>query len=235
MTSLHAQNLVVGVEDIAYFPYFDFNSNENSFSKTILEKFATDNGHTISYVSLPVKQFSKWLHENNIDFKFPDNQRWHDPNVKNNGAEYYSNDVVYLRAGTIVLLKNKEKPKSFFKNLGMISGFDPTLWRAEIANNEINILSDTSPKVLMKHLVNGLVDGVDVDIAVAKFYLNSLGLDHQLTYSVALPQDVFSYQLSTIKYPEIIEQFNRWLDTNPNFLAATRREFHIPAETLLVQ
>lgn len=224
----HKKNLLIGVEDISYYPYFDYNEGDASLSKTLLDKFAADRGYTINYLALPVKQFSKWLYINDIDFKYPDNQRWHDPNRDEHNAQYYSDDMFYLTAGTVVLLANKQKPKAFFKNLGMISGFDPTLWKADIANNRVSLLDDTSPKVLMKHLVNGLVDGVDIDIAVAEHYLASLGLDTQLAYSDALPQEVFSHQLSTIKYPEIIVEFNQWLKQNVSFIQAAKVKFNIP-------
>ena len=224
------KNLVIGVEDIAYYPYFDYTGSDTSLSKTILDKFAADSGYTLTYVALPVKKFSKWLYENDIDFKYPDNKRWHQPSATEHNAEYYSDPLFYLRAGTVVLLENSDKPKTYFHSLGMISGFDPTLWREEIIKGEVSILDDSSTKVLIKHLVNGLVDGIDVDIAVANYYLNTLGLNHALTYSNTLPQDLFSHQLSTIKYPEIIEQFNQWLNANHAFIQANLQQFNIPKE-----
>jgi polar amino acid transport system substrate-binding protein len=228
-TAQQTKHLVIGVEDIAYYPYFDYTGNETSLSKAILDRFAANQGYTISYVALPVKQFSKWLYENDIDFKYPDNKRWH-PATRNHNAEYFSDAIFYLRAGTVVLLQDKDRPKTFFKSLGMISGFDPTLWKAEIASGKVNILDDSSTKMLIKHLVNGLVDGVDIDIAVAKYYLESLGIEQQLTYSDTLPQEIYSHQLSTIKYPEVIHQFNQWLAHNGDFLEASLHKFHIPIE-----
>jgi polar amino acid transport system substrate-binding protein len=233
-TAQQAKNLVIGVEDIAYYPYFDYTGNETSLSKAILDKFAAEQGYTLSYVALPIKQFSKWLYENDIDFKYPDNERWH-PAIKDHDAEYFSDAIFYLRAGTVVLLQDKDRPKAFFKSLGMISGFEPTLWKAEIASGEVNILDDASTKVLIKHLVNGLVDGVDMDIAVANYYLKSLGIKQQLAYSSVLSQEIFSHQLSTIKYPEIIQQFNQWLAHNREFLEASLHKFHIPIEQPALQ
>ncbi|WP_340680395.1 hypothetical protein [Paraglaciecola sp.] len=227
-THLYAQNLVVGVEDVSYYPYFDFAASDTSFSKSVLDKFAADMGHTISYVPLPIKQFSKWLYENNVDFKFPDNKRWQDASESDSHATYFSNSVLYLRAGTIVLARNKDKPAVFFKNLGMVTGFYPTLWIDKIAKKRVSLLDDTSPKVLVKHLVNEIVDGIDIDIAVANHYLKELNANEQLVYSSKLTQEVFGHQLSTIKYPEIIEQFNQWLAKNPEYLKTLKQQFAIP-------
>lgn len=221
------ENLVIGVEDISYYPYFDYTKSETSLSKTILDKFAADNGYTITYIALPIKQFSKWLYENDIDFKYPDNKRWLQHNIKIHEAQYFSDGIVHMRAGTVVLLKNKDKPISFFKNLGMINGFDPSLWGQEIDKKKVHILDDSSPKVLVKHLINGIIDGVDLDIEVANHYLNSLGLDAEVTYSSTFPQYIFSHHLSTIKHPQIIQQFNQWLAKNSEFISTSLRSFNV--------
>ncbi|AGH44241.1 hypothetical protein [Paraglaciecola psychrophila] len=42
----------------------------------MLDKFAEDSGHKITYLPLPINQFPKWFFEEDIDFKFPDNRRW---------------------------------------------------------------------------------------------------------------------------------------------------------------
>jgi hypothetical protein len=228
MSQAQAQKLVVGVEDVSYFPYFDYTSSKTSFSKSVLDKFAADTGHTVNYVPLPIKQFSKWLYESNVDFKFPDNQRWQDESQSDSRATYFSDSILYMRAGTVVLAKNKDKPAVFFKNLGMITGFFPTLWLEAIANKQVNILDDTSPKVLVTHLVNGIVDGIDIDIAVANHYLKELNINEQLVYSSQLSQEVFSHQLSTLKYPDTINQFNQWLANNQKYINTLKQQFLIP-------
>lgn len=225
---LLAKNLVIGVEDIAYYPYFDFTASNNSFSKMVFDKFASDSGHSVTYVPLPIKQFSKWLHKSNVDFKFPDSRRWQDSSPSDSHATHFSESVLYMRAGTIVLEINQDKPSTFFKSLGMIDGYYPNLWLEKIARNEVNLLRDTSAKVLVKQLVNEIVDGIDIDLGVAQYYMKELQIDQPITYSSQLKQNVFSYQLSTLKYPEIIEQFNHWLAANQHFLSKIKTQLRIP-------
>lgn len=232
---LAATHLVIGVEDISYYPYFDYTSSQTSFSKLVLDKFAADSGHSITYVRLPIKQFSKWLYESNVDFKFPDNRRWQDATESDSHATYFSDPLLFMRAGTIVLKQNQDKPKVYFKYLGMITGFYPTLWMDEIAKNEVNLLDDTSAKVLVKQLVNGIVDGIDIDIAVAEHYLKELQIDQQVAYSSQLQQQVFSHHLSTLKYPEIISQFNQWLANNQDFVARTKKQLSIPEVAEIIE
>ncbi|MFQ3198697.1 MAG: hypothetical protein ACI8R9_000253 [Paraglaciecola sp.] len=51
--------LIIGVEDIHYYPYYDCKTQRPSFSKDLLDKFADDSGHKITYLPLPINQFSK--------------------------------------------------------------------------------------------------------------------------------------------------------------------------------
>jgi polar amino acid transport system substrate-binding protein len=227
-SAAQAQNLVVGVEDIPYSPYYDFNTTEARFSRVLLDQFAADTGHTITYVPLPIKQFSKWLLVHDIDFKFPDNKRWLAPGEEGYPANYYSDDIVYLRAGTAVLKKNKHLPKDNFRVIGKITGFDPTLWRDRIASGEVKVLEDSSPKVLTKHLAMGNIDGADIDIGVINFYLHELNIQADVTYHDTLGQTVFAYQLSTNKYPEIIEAFNQWLASHQAYINTLKQRFALP-------
>jgi polar amino acid transport system substrate-binding protein len=227
---VQAMNLVVGVEDIPYSPYYDFNTTDARFSRVLLDQFAADTGHTITYVPLPIKQFSKWLLVHDIDFKFPDNKRWLAPGEEGYPANYYSHDIVYLRAGTAVLKINQNRPEAQFKIIGKITGFDPTLWRDKIASGEVKVLEDTSPKVLTKHLAMGNIDGVDIDIGVINYYLHELNIQAEVAYHDTLGQTVFGYQLSTNKYPEVIEQFNQWLANNQDYVNSLKQRFDLPDE-----
>jgi hypothetical protein len=133
-----ADNFVMGVEDINYYPYFDFTSENRNFTKVLFDQFAKDNGHQISYLPLPIKQFPKWLFEENIDFKFPDNTRWQETSNIHQLKIHFSDEVVAMTAGTLVLAKNKHKDETFFKNIGTITGFHPTLWVKQIEQGKVS-------------------------------------------------------------------------------------------------
>lgn len=222
-----AGNFVIGVEDLSYYPYYDFASNNTSFSKVIFDRFAKENGHQISYLPLPIKQFPKWLYEENIDFKFPDNVRWQQRNNEHHLPIYFSDEVVAMTAGTLVLAKNKDKDPDFFKTIGIIAGFFPTLWEKKIEQGKVKLYEDSSSKILVKHLVNGLLDGLDIDLAVANAGLQSLQIQQPLVVSEKLPKQIFAYQISTVKYPEIIEQFNQWLVKRREYVESVKAQFGI--------
>ena len=220
---------IIGVEDVNYFPYFDFSSKNPSFSKDLFDRFAKDSGHQITYLPLPIKQFSKWLFKENIDFKFPDNQRWQEQGLGPEHTLHFSDDILLMTAGTLVMDKNKHKPQSFIVNVGTIIGFQPTLWMEQIARGEVKLIEDRSPKILVKQLVHGIVDGLDIDLAVANYHVKELKLDNKIVLSQKIERQVFAYKLSSLKYPEVIAQFNRWLAQNEKFVTALKSRYEILA------
>lgn len=222
-----ADNFVVGVEDLQYYPYFDFASDNNSFARALLDQFAKDNDHHITYLPLPIKQFPKWLFEENIDFKFPDNARWQEKNNIHHLKIIYSDEVLELIAGTLVLEKNSNKDIASFKSIGTVTGFYPTLWLDKIAQGKVSIFEDPSPTILVQYLLRGLIDGLDIDLAVANNEFRKLNLDEKIVFSNQIEQEVYSYQLSTVKYPEILIQFNQWQVEKRKFIEALKVEFGI--------
>lgn len=222
-----AAEFIIGVEDIAYTPYYNFNTQDPSFSKDLLDKFAEDSGHKITYLPLPINQFSKWFFEENIDFKFPDNRRWKEAWDSRRLNIHYSNDILRLTAGTVILRKNQHKKQDFFKNIGIITGFLPTQWVEQLKQGKIKIIEDSSPKVLVNQLLHNIVDGLDIDLAVANYHLKELRSQEELVISHNTSRQVFSYQLSSLKYPLIIEEFNRWLTKNHAFTQKLKQQYGI--------
>ncbi|MFQ3190699.1 MAG: polar amino acid transport system substrate-binding protein [Paraglaciecola sp.] len=222
-------SFVIGVEDVNYYPYFDFTSTNTSFAKALFDQFAKDNGHQISYLPLPIKQFPKWLYEENIDFKFPDNARWQEASNVHQLKIHFSNEIVAMTAGTLVVAKNQYKEEVFFKNIGTITGFHPTLWIKQIEQGKVTIYEDSSTKILVKYLANGLIDGLDIDLAVANDRLQKLHMKEKFVINERVAKQIYSYQMSTVKYPEIINQFNQWLVKRGKYIDTLKAEFGILA------
>ncbi|GAA0858527.1 hypothetical protein [Aliiglaciecola litoralis] len=225
----HADTFVVGVEDLNFYPYFHFTSNERTFARALLDQFAKDNGHQIKYLTLPIKQFPHWLFKENIDFKFPDNERWQEINNIHHLKISYSDDVVGMTSGTLVLAKNSHNPITTIKSVGTITGFHPTLWLDKISKGEVALLEDPSPTILVQNLVKGLVDGLIIDLAVANNELKRLNLEEKIVYSQQIPQEIYAYKLSTVKHPHILQQFNQWQIQRRDFITALKSEFGILA------
>lgn len=222
-----ADEFIIGVEDVSYYPHFDFQQKEAGFAKALLDKFARDHQHSFTYIPLPIKRFSEWLYEEDIDFKYPDNQRWQQLGETHKVKVYFSNDIVRLTAGTLVLAKNRQKPRRFIKNLGTLSGFQVTLWLDSIRQGKVKLLEDPSTRMLIKHLQHGIVDGLDMDYSVVLHQARQMGVKQQIVISDTLPRQNYAFQLSTLRHPKTITQFNLWLQNNHKFLAQLKKQYQI--------
>ncbi len=227
LQNTQAQEFIIGVEDIAYYPLFDFNSNRKTHTTELLDKFAASKGYKFIYLPLPIKRFDKWLFEERIDFKYPDNSRWYpDPSLREKFT--FSRSTIKLIAGTTVLKSFLKKNKSEFKSLGTLLGFYPTNWIEQIKNGQVELLEDSSTKILVQQLINGYVDGINIEPSVIQHYLRELGklseiaiLDKRYKY------DVYDFHFSTIKHPEIIKEFDTFLNSNNIFLEELNAKYNI--------
>jgi len=209
-----AQEFVIGVEDVAYYPLFDFKSNKNTYSKELLDRFAASKGYTFVYLPLPIKRFDKWLIEEKIDFKYPDNSRWYpDPNLKNKYS--FSHSTIKLVAGTTVLKSFIQRDKAEFKSIGTLLGFYPTTWLEQIKSGQVALYEDVSTKILIRQLISENVDGIDIEPSVIKHYLTELGHSgNEVLIDKRYRYDVYDFHFSTIKYPKVINEFNLFLSNN---------------------
>lgn len=56
-----SKEFIIGVEDVSYFPLFDFKTHRNTFSRELLDTFAKSKGYKFTYLPLPIKRFERWL------------------------------------------------------------------------------------------------------------------------------------------------------------------------------
>ncbi|AZQ84957.1 hypothetical protein EKO29_13750 [Colwellia sp. Arc7-635] len=227
---VHAQAYTVGVEDISYFPIYDFSEdtqNRHSFTKELLRTFFDLHGYQFKFVALPLKRFDKWYAEEAIDFKFPDNARWRTEQSKKLNIKY-SQAVLNLTAGSYVLKKNKNNEKKKIKRLGTIFGFHPTLWHKSIKNNKIELVGSSSPFSLIKHLLHGNIDAIYIDKNVIDYNLKRL---NKKSDAVVLNKNInhepFSFHFSTISHPEIIQQFNDFLQSHHQIISTMKKKYGI--------
>jgi ABC-type amino acid transport substrate-binding protein len=226
-TNIQAQEFIIGVEDVSYYPLFEFKSNRNTHSRELLDTFAAAKGYKFIYLPLPIKRFQSWLIEDKIDLKYPDNSRWY-ADVKATDKFIFSKSTIKLVAGTSVLKSSLKKNKSEFKSIGTLLGFYPTHWIAQIKSGQVKLYEDVSTKILVQQLVAGHIDGIDIEPSVIHYYLEELGkpsdtsiIDRRYEY------DVYDFHFSTIKHPEIIKEFNKFLKNNKPLLEKLNKKYKI--------
>jgi len=224
-----AKNFIIGVEAIRYYPLYDFSANDTtkpSFTKEILSVFFDANNYQYQFVALPIKRFDKWYIEKNIDFKFPDNFRWR-KDKENKLNITFSQSVVKLIAGTYVLKNNKESSRNDIKRLGTILGFVPTLWFDKIGSDNFTLVEESSPISVIRHLLHGNVDATNIDPNVIQHNLKQLKENKQIVLNKNIKHEEFSYHLSSIKHPEIIREFNNFLNNNKELVESIKEKYGI--------
>jgi polar amino acid transport system substrate-binding protein len=224
-----SKELVVGVEAVSYYPLYAFNSKDvikDSFSKELLATFFEEYHYEYRFQALPIKRFNKWYIEETIDFKFPDNVRWRDDETSKL-AITYSDSVVELNAGGYVLSHRPFMKRSEIKVLGTILGFYPTLWTDLIASEQVKLFESNSPLSLVKHLLHGNVDVLNIDHNVIRHHLTLLNKQGYVTLNPQLKHIRYAYHLSSIQYPEIIQQFNTFLKKNQLWIKTLKSKYGI--------
>ena len=220
-----AKDFIVGVEDVSYYPLFDFGRGGESYAKELIDEFGRQYNYNFIYLPLPIKRFSRWLIEEQIDFKYPDNEMW---NVSKSEQMpfIYSDSTIRLVAGTITPVGKKIK-EGELKVLGTLLGFYPTQWINEIRSKEVKLYESSSTLVLLQNVLRGQVDAIDIEPTVVLHHLKILGKPNALELNTNFSYVVYDYYLSTIKHKGVILQLNQFLKDNKTFLSYLRTKYDV--------
>ena len=208
------KTLRIGVEDINYAPVMNFTEGKHDgLLYQILHEFALQNDIELSFIPLPLNRFPFWFDENAIDIRLPDNARW---KLSSTNNIRYSAPMITVCDTTVVLDKNRDMPPNAFMRLGLPIGFTPSSkWKDAIETGKLEIVRDTSLRVLAQMLVNEMIDGIDVNIAIIQNELKHLGKSPALvSVSSSVNADPVKYQISTKHHTEVIDSFNSFVTDN---------------------
>jgi len=228
----YAQEFIIGVEEVSYYPLYDFsasNTNKPSFCKELLTLFFDQHNYSYRFMALPIKRFDKWYVERGIDFKFPDNFRWRNDKQNKLGITF-SQPVIKLMAGSYVLKANAQYKRNDVKKLGTIFGFSPTLWFDKLESNELTLIEESAPFGIIKHLLHNNIDAINIDANVIRHNLKLLGKPKEIVLNTNIQHEVYSYHFSSIKHPEIIKQFDDFLQNNSELLQQLKKKYGISEE-----
>lgn len=202
----------VGVEDLSYYPLMAFSEQDStSILKQIMNDFAEAEGIMFEFIPLPIQRFYAWYDEGAIDFRLPDNPYWSskgDPDLE------YSDPVITLCANVVTLAKNRDVPMEKFNRLGTLYGFMPDpKWEEAVKTGKVDVVTDSSLKVLTRMLLNGMVDGLDLHFSTIRHQAEKLG-EPVTKFAVAsdFESSTLAYRLSTREHTDLLKKFNRYLE-----------------------
>ena len=209
--SLFSKTFTIGVEKLHYLPYYDTKKGKYmGFSRELFDMFAKDSGYTIIYKPLSVKRLVKMFLTNRIDFRFPDNKYW-DQDQKKGKSVFYSDKIVRYTDGVMVVPQNLGKGLKHLKKLGTVMGFTTYEYLQYIKSKQIILKENPRLVGLLKQTIRQRIDGAYVNADVAKYVLEKINKSDSLVFDKTLPYSQDYFYLSTIKHPEVLKQFNKWM------------------------
>lgn len=220
-----AKEFVIGVEDVSYYPLFDFNSNKPTYTTELFRMFEEYSGYKLTYLSLPIKRFDKWLLEQNIDFKYPDSEIWYTDSELYRRL-HFSDSTIKLVSGTITL-KDQMFKEGELKNVGTLLGFFPTQWINKIRSKEVELYENSSTIVLVRQLLNQHIQAIDIEPSVVNYNLEKLNAKGAAVINTQFDFRIYDYQLSTLHHPDELKVFNAFLKDKQLEIKQLQKRFNI--------
>ena len=220
---------IIGVEDNRYFPQYSYEDGEyKGIGKQILDAFFTSKGYKFEYKALPVARLFQTFVDNDIDFKYPDNAFWSTA-LKQGKGVIYSNPVMPSTDGVMVLPENLgKKSANQIKILGTIRGFTAPQWMGRVEKGDMILAENDNSKLLVKQVLAKRIEGAYANIDVMSYIIRTEYKNSKaLVFDPSLPHTKDYYYFSSIKYPEVIEEFNTWLSQNSEFIENLKTEYGI--------
>ena len=210
----------IGTEDIEYYPHYGKKDSSDDgfsgFARPFFDKLSNAYELEFHYTPLPIKRlYNYFLNSNTVDFKYPDNPNW---NIKNKQGHkvYYSDAITYYVDGTFIH-KDQSLPLNIVY-LGVIRGFTPEPYLAEILADKIKVIEYTRSDHLLSALNFKRIDAAYMNVDVAKFQRSKSDSNLNVKFCPSLPLTKGSYYLSTMKHPELLNQVNEFIRNNSDFI-----------------
>jgi ABC-type amino acid transport substrate-binding protein len=228
MNISYADNFVIGVENIDYFPIYQYKDGQyNGAASEILNQFAKSYNHTFSYKAFPITRLNKNYLSGKVDFRFPDNGYWAQ-DQKSGFDIKYSNSVIDFIDGVMVTPENKGKGVSELKKLGLVRGFTAWDYLGYIKKGGVKAKETNSLESLIKLTQTKRYDGAYFNVDVATYYLNNtLKTPKAIVFDPELPHTKSNYSLSSFKHHQIIEQFNKFLIDEADWVRTIKDKYQV--------
>ncbi|MBZ9612661.1 substrate-binding periplasmic protein [Rheinheimera maricola] len=216
----------IGTEDINFYPHYDFTAPDSTaFANEVLQLFAKEQGYQFSFQPLPVKRLYHEL-DNLVDFIYPDNSNWA-KYQDSQASRIFSEPVIYNLGTTLVLPANKEINLTQFRTLAVIHGFTPIAWLAMRGEHKFKLYEVPNAVSALNLVLRGQLDGADVEYNVAQQILRDQQQEGALVVASQLPMTRVSFHLSTIRHPQVLQQFNRFLLSHNEQINALKQKYQL--------
>ncbi len=223
------KEFIVGVENIEYFPQFSNDNGEyKGFARELLDEFAKDKGYKFTYEPLPIKRLLEMFLRGRVDFKYPDNIYWAQDEKKDKKLIYSEPVVEYIDG---VVVAPEKVGKTTLAKLGTIRGFTPFEYMEDIKKGTTELNEASNMSSLLSMGIVGKIDGVYVNVAVARYVLNEqLKKPNALVFDKNLKHTKSNYHFATIKHEAVMKEFNDWMKLRADWIKTTKKKYKLTLE-----
>ncbi len=230
-TASQAESYVIGVEKMAFAPHYsvDQQGQYQGFARELFDLFATHSGVQLSYRALPVARLLPALLQGEVDFKYPDSDSW--AQTQKLGKDlHYSQAVVAYVDGVLVAPQRQGQPIERLKRLGMVSGWTPWGYQLGIETGQIQLTYSDDLRKMIQQTLKKDTDGAYFNVVVATHYLDNIrARPGALVFDAKLPHTRGSFHLSTLRHPELLQRFDRFLVEQQAEVAALKDRYRVEA------
>jgi len=218
----------VGVEDYKnWLPYSEVrNGVYGGLGKDILDAFARQMGYTFTYEIYPLKRRDRLFVDGQVDLSFPDNPNWVVEMKKELKISYAP--VLEFTDGVLVRPENIGKGVGRLKTLGIPLGFTPYPYQQLMSAGSLRIEETADYDALYEKLIMRRVDGAYMNTRIARHYWTKIRKLPQVPvlYDPDLPHASGQWYLSSHKYPKLVEEFRRFMQSNKAEVEELKKKYN---------
>lgn len=204
----------VVVQDIDYFPIYRADPITDSYSgyvRELMDAFARHQDIRFEYRVRPVRRMTWEFLADHFDFALPDNPRW-DRSAKEGLTIHYSEPLLTFEDAVFVPKGQQNMSLEEMTDYGTIHGFTPWKFQDLIDSGQVELKIASKPSNLIRMAMAGRVTAFNLAVPVAEYHFRELGTTGRFVVAPNLmPQRESYYHFSTLKHPELINAFDRFL------------------------
>lgn len=223
-----AEPLHIGLESQDYLPYYRAMPGKpaEGYAIALLQRFAISQGLALELEPLPINRLHRNLQTTDrLMLVFPDNPAW-SRQLKGDARLHYSRPVIRIVDGSLVLREHLGRGIDSVRRLGTVRGFTPEAWQEQLRGGRVQLVEAGDIASLVRMLLRSRIDAIYANPEVLHYYLETstnLGSD-RLLLDPQLPLERTAFHASSLKHPEILEAFDRFLVEQSEELAQLRRQ-----------
>ena len=126
-----------------------------------------------------------------------------------------------------MLPANKQITLDRFRTLAVIHGFTPTAWLALHGQHRFKLYEVPNAVSAVNLVLRGQLDGADVEYNVAQHILRQQQQEGALVVAQNLPMTRVAFHLSSIRHPQVLQQFNHFLLSHQAEITALKQKYQL--------